>query len=79
VAGETGGALPAGDRPRALERFVRGPRRPGAWDVWAWDASFWILEHVPEGSLVAYGQMGRPRTSSCSAAGTFASSTRSAW
>ena len=33
--------------------------REAARGRWAWDVSFWILEHVPEGSLVAYGQMGK--------------------
>jgi hypothetical protein len=34
-------------------------RLPGTSGGWAWDVSFWILENVPDGSLVAYGQMGK--------------------
>ena len=42
----------------ALARWSDPYAARGGW-AWDVDVSFWILEHVPEGRLVAYGQMGK--------------------
>jgi len=62
-AGRALRCLPETALARWSDPFNTPLGREGARGGWAWDESRfggeWILEHVPEGSLVAYGQMGK--------------------